>query len=277
MGKWCQSIRRMSLEKCHQSNKIQAHLCYNSRHPNSLLHRYRHQRQRMGRWKLIPHSKRQFHLLSLTHHRLLQDQFILRRCQSAVVPDPVFGQDTMATNMLRVNYMKKMRPFYGNKPPRDETRRAWEEYLSEFVQNAETCRLPQDQCQNIAELMLAPEVRDQWMQAKASMNCNSWEGFNNYMSTHYAALDKSVEAERKFSNNVLTHETERAWADVQPYSGSSCDRHGSTWKASSVRHWIVGRLSQEYSTDTEYPQLCIQSQLPAPEGVGQARCAAEDP
>ncbi len=166
----------------------------------------------MGRRRAIPHSRRQLHLLSLTHHRLLRDQCTLRRMSVLpVVPDPVFGQDTMATNMLRVNYMKKMRPFYGNKPPRDEKQRAWEEYLSEFVQNAETCRLPQDQYQNIAELMLAPEVRDQWMQAKASMNCNSWEGFNNYMSTHYAALDKSVEAERKFSNNVLTHETERAW------------------------------------------------------------------
>ena len=79
MGKWCQSIRRMSLEKCHQSNTIQAHMCCNGRHHNSLLHRYRHQRQRMGRRKLIPHSRRQLHLLSLTHHRLLQDQFILRR------------------------------------------------------------------------------------------------------------------------------------------------------------------------------------------------------
>ena len=123
------------------------------------------------------------------------------------VPDPLFNQDAMATNMLGVNYIKKMRPFYGNKPPRDEKQRAWEEYLSEFVQNAETCRLPQDQYQYIAELMLAPKVRDHWMQAKASMNCNSWEVFNNYMSTHYAALDKLVEAERKFSNNVLTHET----------------------------------------------------------------------
>ena len=33
------------------------------------------------------------------------------------------------------------------------------------------------------------------------MNCKSWEGLNEYMGTHYVALGKIVEAQRKFGKH----------------------------------------------------------------------------
>ena len=126
-------------------------------------------------------------------------------------PVPAAEQNPLMSRLSTLRYMKTVPEFMGNKPKPGDKQRSWEEWKSEFMQNAEACGAHPVHYQVMAELRLSSDVRDQWMHAKATMDCDTWAGMNKYMSSHYAPLDKTVEAERRYINNSIIHETEKAW------------------------------------------------------------------
>ena len=140
--------------------------------------------------------------------------------------------------------MKKVPTFYGNRPPSGQRARPWEEYLSEFTQNAEVCSLPLSQYQKMADLLLSPKVREQCMQAKANMDCDNWEGMNQYMRTHFSVLDKSMEAQRKYMSNKVAHGTKRVWQQCCSSQARYISEMGALKKINTSEEGLWGALMQ---------------------------------
>ena len=155
-----------------------------------MLQTYTPQELRICGW-MLQHSMRCYHITILTLHLLLRDRCIDRYPAQNASPAVFAAEGPSASQVQRANYVKKVAIFYGNKPPAGQKSRPWEEYLSEFIQNAEIYGLPPSRYRKMVELLLSLEVREQWMQAKANMSCDSWEGMNQYMRTHFAILNKS--------------------------------------------------------------------------------------
>ena len=59
--------------------------------------------------------------------------------------------------------------------------------------------------------MLSSQMRDVWLRyLRVEPQQATWAGMDVYMGVHYAALDKTAEAEKKFEKDTLQHDTEKA-------------------------------------------------------------------
>ena len=115
-------------------------------------------------------------------------------------------------SIAKLNYMKKLQLFQGNKPAYGQDQRAWQEWEGEFVQNAKLCRLDEDMYYDMAEALLSNHMREVWLTyLKVKPEDGTWAGMKAYMGVHYAALDKTVEARKKFEDTKLQESTEKAW------------------------------------------------------------------
>ena len=64
----------------------------------------------------------------------------------------------------------------------------------------------------MAEALLSTQMREVWLTyLKVKPKHNTWAGMDSYMGIHYAALDKTVDAEKKFEETKLQVGTEKAW------------------------------------------------------------------
>ena len=64
----------------------------------------------------------------------------------------------------------------------------------------------------MAEALLSTHMREVWLTyLKVKPEDNTWAGMDSYMGIHYAALDKTADAEQKFEDTKLQEGTEKAW------------------------------------------------------------------
>ena len=112
----------------------------------------------------------------------------------------------------KLNYMKKLQLFQGNRPALGQEQRSWQEWQGEFTQNAKLCKLDVDMYYEMAEALLSTQMREVWLTyLKVKPEDNTWAGMDSYMGIHYAALDKTVDAEKNFEETKLQVGTEKAW------------------------------------------------------------------
>ena len=134
----------------------------------------------------------------------------------------------------KLNYMKKLQLFQGNKPAPGQVQRSWQEWEAEFSHNARLCQLDADMYYDMAEALLSNNMREVWLTyLKVKPGDSTWEGLNSYMGTHYAALDKTVDAEQDFEDTKLLVGTEKAW---QTYANAQAG-HIADMGASAQRTW----------------------------------------
>ncbi len=114
--------------------------------------------------------------------------------------------------LAKLNYMKKLQLFHGNRPIPGQEQRSWQEWQGEFIQNARLCKLDADMYYHMAEALLSTHMREVWLTyLRVKPEDNTWAGLDAYMGIHYAALDKTVDAEKQFEGTKLLHGTEQAW------------------------------------------------------------------
>jgi len=86
--------------------------------------------------------------------------------------------------------------------------RSWQEWSEEFLQRAVLVHLSQDHFYAAASVQLAQHVRDAWIaHTKTNPGKDNWASLQEYMHIQYAPLDKSAEAEKRFMDQRMTHET----------------------------------------------------------------------
>ena len=114
--------------------------------------------------------------------------------------------------LAKLNYLKKLQLFHGNRPIPGQEQRSWQEWQGEFIQNARLCKLDADMYYHMAEALLSTHMREVWLTyLRVKPEDNTWAGLDTYMGIHYAALDKTVDAEKQFEGTKLLHGTEQAW------------------------------------------------------------------
>ncbi len=99
---------------------------------------------------------------------------------------------------------QKLAPFEGNRPAHGHQRRNWPEWKAEFLENAAMVQLPAESYYAMSLSLLSQPMRDVWLAYLAICpQENSWAFLDNYMGIHYAAMDKSAEAEKRFERANL--------------------------------------------------------------------------
>ena len=125
---------------------------------------------------------------------------------------PSMGTGSTVAHMSQLNFMKKLATFEGNRPAHGHQQRNWPEWKAEFIQNAVMVQLPEESYYAMALSLLSQPMRDVWLAYLAICpQENSWTFLDNYMGIHYAAMDKSAEAEKRFERARLHVSTEKAW------------------------------------------------------------------
>jgi len=89
-------------------------------------------------------------------------------------------------------------------------------------------QLPAESYYAMSLSLLSQPMRDVWLAYLAICpQENSWAFLDNYMGIHYAAMDKSAEAEKRFERAKLHVSTEKAWQSYANAQESHISEMGS--------------------------------------------------
>ena len=132
-------------------------------------------------------------------------------------------------------YMSKMGMFKGHLA---EPFRSWQEWSEEFLQRAVLVSLNPDQYYAAASVQLAQDVRDAWIaHTKANPGKDNWASLQEHMQVHYAPLDKSEEAEKRFMEQRMSQETEQALQTFSNIQIRNITEMGADSRLSSKGLW----------------------------------------
>ncbi len=133
--------------------------------------------------------------------------------------------------------------------------RSWQEWSEEFLQRAVLVHLSQDHFYAAASVQLAQHVRDAWIaHTKTNPGKDNWASLQEYMQIQYAPLDKSADAEKRFMDQRMTHETEQALQTFSNIQIRNITEMGADSSLSSKGLWdhymagLYGPLSRSATT-----------------------------
>ena len=131
----------------------------------------------------------------------------------------------------KLQYMRRLLPFSGNKPPQGQQQRSWDEWKGEFLHNAELCELQERKYYKMVLALLSPYMREVWLAVlKMRSEDDTWEGLDVYMTSHYSTMDKAQEAHKKFETCKLAKGTEKAWQSYANQQTASVTHMGTAVK-----------------------------------------------
>jgi len=157
-----------------------------------------------------------------------------------------------APEVQKLTYMSKMGMFEGHLA---SPFRSWQEWSEEFLQRAVLVHLSQDHFYAAASVQLAQYVRDAWIaHTKTNPGKDNWASLQEYIKIQYAPLDKSADAEKRFMDQRMTHETEQALQTFSNIQIRNITEMGADSSLSSKGLWdhymagLYGPLSRSATT-----------------------------